>query len=181
MKLISNFLLAYEKYQQYIQEQKKLTIPLSELKPYVAEETTACAVKEVTVYYTCPLTEKGITIVDTPGASSMNKRHTELAFQYIKDADAFFYMTYYQHSFSKGDRSFLRKLGLVKESLSMDKMFFIINAADLAKDKTELETVTDYVSAELVKEGVYEPQLFTVSSKEELVGKPESFYNQSRK
>lgn len=64
-----------------------------------------------------------------------------------------FYMTYYQHSFSKGDRSFLRKLGLVKESLSMDKMFFVINAADLAKDKTELETVTDYVSAELVKEG----------------------------
>ncbi|MDO3662107.1 dynamin family protein [Bacillus sp. C28GYM-DRY-1] len=178
IKLISNFLFAYEKYQQYIQEQKKLTIPLSKLKPYVAEETTACAVKEVTVYYTCPLTEKGITIVDTPGASSMNKRHTELAFQYIKDADAFFYMTYYQHSFSKGDRSFLRKLGLVKESLSMDKMFFVINAADLAKDQTELGTVTDYVNAELVKEGIHEPQLFTVSSKEELLGSPESFYNQ---
>ncbi|MCY8535695.1 dynamin family protein [Bacillus vallismortis] len=178
VKLISNFLLAYEKVQPYIQEQKTLTIPLSDLKPYVAEEATACAVKEVTVYYTCPLTEKGITIVDTPGASSMNKRHTELAFQYMKDADAFFYMTYYQHSFSKGDRSFLRKLGLVKESLSMDKMFFVINAADLAKDKTELETVTDYVSAELVKEGIHEPQLFTVSSKEELLGKPESFYNQ---
>ncbi|MGK9266400.1 dynamin family protein [Bacillus inaquosorum] len=178
IKLISNFLLAYEKYHQYIQEQKKLTIPLSELKPYVAEEATACAVKEVTVYYTCPLTEKGITIVDTPGASSMNKRHTELAFQYIKDADAFFYMTYYQHSFSKGDRSFLRKLGLVKESLSMDKMFFVINAADLAKDKSELETVTDYVSTELVKEGIHSPQLFTVSSKEELLGKSESFYNQ---
>ncbi|MFP9216799.1 hypothetical protein, partial [Enterococcus faecalis] len=30
-------------------------------------------------------------------------------------------------------------------------------------------------------EGVYEPQLFTVSSKEELVGKPESFYNQFSK
>ncbi|MCI4139930.1 hypothetical protein MMJ09_24475, partial [Bacillus vallismortis] len=60
----------------------------------------------------------------------------------------------------------------------MDKMFFVINAADLAKDKTELETVTDYVSAELVKEGIHEPQLFTVSSKEELLGKPESFYNQ---
>lgn len=178
IKLISNFLFAYEKYKQYIQEQKKLTIPLSELKPYVAEESTACAVKEVTVYYACQLTEKGITIVDTPGASSMNKRHTELAYQYIKDADAFFYMTYYQHSFSKGDRSFLRKLGLVKESLSMDKMFFVINAADLAKDKTELETVSDYVSAELVKEGIHDPQIFTVSSKEELLRKPESFYNQ---
>ncbi|MDJ1631084.1 hypothetical protein QNN00_14840 [Bacillus velezensis] len=32
-------------------------------------------------------------------------------------------MTYYQHSFSKGDRSFLKKLGLVKESFGMDKMF----------------------------------------------------------
>ncbi|MCO4850436.1 dynamin family protein [Bacillus vallismortis] len=178
VKLIRNFLLAYEKVQPYIQEQKTLTIPLSDLKPYVAEEATACAVKEVTVYYTCPLTEKGITIVDTPGASSMNKRHTELAFQYMKDADAFFYMTYYQHSFSKGDRSFLQKLGLVKESFSMDKMFFVINAADLAKDRTELETVTDYVSAELVKEGIHDPQLFTVSSKEELLGKQKSFYNQ---
>ncbi|MCY7784678.1 MULTISPECIES: dynamin family protein [unclassified Bacillus (in: firmicutes)] len=178
IKLISNYLQAYKKVGQYIQEQKTLTIPLSELKPYVAEEATACAVKEVTVYYSCALTEKGITIVDTPGASSMNKRHTELAFQYIKDADAFFYMTYYQHSFSKGDRSFLRKLGLVKESFSMDKMFFVINAADLAKDKTELETVTDYVSGELVKEGIHDPQLFTVSSKEELLGKPQSFYNQ---
>lgn len=69
-------------------------------------------------------------------------------------------MTYYQHSFSKGDRSFLRKLGLVKESLSMDKMFFVINAADLAKDKAELETVTDYVRSELLKEGIHDPRLF---------------------
>lgn len=181
INMISHFLLAYEKYQQYIQAQKILTIPLSELKPYVAEETTACAVKEVTVYYKSPLTEKGITIVDTPGASSLNKRHTELAFQYIKDADAFFYMTYYQHSFSKGDRSFLRKLGLVKESLSMDKMFFVINAADLAKDKAELETVTDYVRSELLKEGIHDPQLFYVSSKEELLGKPETYHNQFSK
>ncbi|MEK3709772.1 dynamin family protein [Bacillus sp. FSL K6-1005] len=181
INMISHFLLAYEKYQQYIQAQKILTIPLSELKPYVAEETTACAVKEVTVYFKCPLTEKGITIVDTPGASSLNKRHTELAFQYIKDADAFFYMTYYQHSFSKGDRSFLRKLGLVKESLSMDKMFFVINAADLAKDKAELETVTDYVGSELLKEGIHDQQLFYVSSKEELLGKSKTNHNQFSK
>ncbi|MCI3987906.1 dynamin family protein, partial [Bacillus vallismortis] len=79
VNIISNFLRAYEKDQPYIQEQKTITIPLSDLKPYVAEEGTACAVKEVTDYYTCPLTEKGITIVDTPCASSMNKRHTELA------------------------------------------------------------------------------------------------------
>ncbi|XBO85328.1 dynamin family protein [Bacillus licheniformis] len=92
-----------------------------------------------------PVTEKGITIVDTPGASSMNKRHTELAFQYMKDADALLYLTYYQHAFSKADRSFLRKLGLIKDAFSMDKMFFILNAADLAESPVELQTVEDYV------------------------------------
>ncbi|MCY8945793.1 dynamin family protein [Bacillus atrophaeus] len=177
IRTAGNFLNAYRNYEQHIREQIVLTIPLDELKPYVAEETTACIVKAVTVYYTSPLTEKGITIVDTPGASSLNKRHTELAFQYIKDADAFFYMTYYQHSFSKGDKSFLRKLGLVKESLSMDKMFFVINAADLAENERELETVTDYVGSELAKEGIQQPQLYSVSSKDELQGKRETFYN----
>ncbi|MBY8914095.1 dynamin family protein [Bacillus sp. YC2] len=174
---VHTILKAYDMYEDPIRKQLTMTVSVEELKPYVAEESTACAVKEVTVYYDSPLTEKGITIVDTPGASSMNKRHTELAFQYIKDADAFFYMTYYQHSFSKGDRSFLRKLGLVKESLGMDKMFFVINAADLAKTESELETVKDYVRSELLKEGIHRPKLYHVSSKEELAGKKEAFYN----
>lgn len=81
----------------------------------------------------------------------MNKRHTELAFQYMKDADALLYLTYYQHSFSKADRSFLRKLGLIKDAFSMDKMFFILNAADLAKSPVELQTVEDYVRGEALE------------------------------
>ncbi|MCP6682137.1 dynamin family protein [Bacillus nakamurai] len=177
VQTVRTIIKAYDTYEDPIRKQLTLTVPVEELKPYVAEESSACAVKEVTVYYDSPLTDKGITIVDTPGASSMNKRHTELAFQYIKDADAFFYMTYYQHSFSKGDRSFLRKLGLVKESFGMDKMFFVINAADLAKTESELETVKDYVRSELLKEGIHRPKLYHVSSKEELAGKKEAYYN----
>ncbi|WHH56222.1 dynamin family protein [Bacillus paralicheniformis] len=123
-----------------------------------------------------PVTEKGITIVDTPGASSMNKRHTELAFQYMKDADALLYLTYYQHAFSKADRSFLRKLGLIKDAFSMDKMFFILNAADLAESPAELQTVEDYVRGELLKEGIQNPHLYHVSSKQEL-SKKASPYN----
>ncbi|MGG1414135.1 dynamin family protein [Bacillus amyloliquefaciens] len=175
--VIQTMLQAFHTYEEQIRQRLTLTVPVEDLKPYAAEEKTACCVKEVTVYYDCPLTQKGITIVDTPGASSINKRHTELAFQYIKDADAFFYMTYYQHSFSKGDRSFLKKLGLVKESFGMDKMFFVINAADLAKTESELETVKDYVRSELSKEGINRPTLFHVSSKEELAGQKEAFYN----
>lgn len=166
--LIKNFLKAYERYGSYINDREILTISAEDLHPYVAEEQTACAVREVTVYLSTPVTEKGITIVDTPGASSMNKRHTELAFQYMKDADALLYLTYYQHAFSKADRSFLRKLGLIKDAFSMDKMFFILNAADLAENPAELQTVEDYVRGELLKEGIQNPHLYHVSSKQEL-------------
>ena len=40
----------------------------------------------------------------------------------------------------------MRKLGLIKDAFSMDKMFFILNAADLAENPAELQTVEDYVS-----------------------------------
>ncbi|WP_353855466.1 dynamin family protein [Bacillus sp. Bos-x628] len=176
--IVEHFLHAQSKFKEYIDKQTPLYVTLAELKPYVAEEAVSCVVKEVTVYVNTPLTNKGLTIVDTPGASSMNKRHTEIAFQYMKDADALLYLTYYQHSFSKADRSFLRKLGLVKDSFSMDKMFFIINAADLAKDEAELETVIDYVRKELTKEGIRNPNVHHVSSKEVIEGKQPTSYNQ---
>ena len=104
--IVEHFLQAYAKFHDDIDNQANLHVTLQELKPYVAEESVSCVVKEVTVYLSTPLTDKGLTIVDTPGASSMNKRHTEIAFQYMKDADALLYLTYYQHSFSKADRSF---------------------------------------------------------------------------
>ncbi|AVI41358.1 dynamin family protein [Bacillus pumilus] len=179
--IVEHFLHAHTRFLDHITKQTPLHVTLQELRPYVAEEAVSCVVKEVTVYLSTPLTDKGLTIVDTPGASSMNKRHTEIAFQYMKDADALLYLTYYQHSFSKADRSFLRKLGLVKDSFSMDKMFFIINAADLAKDQAELDTVFDYVKNELTKEGIRNPNLHHVSSKEEIEGKGETAYNQYAK
>lgn len=179
--IVEHFLQAHTRFLHHITKQTPLHVTLQELRPYVAEEAVSCVVKEVTVYLSTPLTDKGLTIVDTPGASSMNKRHTEIAFQYMKDADALLYLTYYQHSFSKADRSFLRKLGLVKDSFSMDKMFFIINAADLAKDQAELDTVFDYVNNELTKEGIRNPNLHHVSSKEEIEGKGETAYNQYAK
>ncbi|MFS0656754.1 dynamin family protein [Bacillus sp. 179-C3.3 HS] len=176
--IVEHFLHAHDRFNEYIDQQRPLYVLLDELKPFVAEESISCVVKEVTVYLSTPLTDKGLTIVDTPGASSMNKRHTEIAFQYMKDADALLYLTYYQHSFSKADRSFLRKLGLVKDSFSMDKMYFIINAADLAKDETELETVFHYVQTELTKEGIRHPNVHHVSSKEEIEGKHTTPFNQ---
>jgi len=139
-------------------------INLTELEPYVATEENSCVVQEVTIYYDCELTRNGITLVDTPGASSLHQRHTELAFQYIKKADAIIFLTYFNHPFSKGDEQFLHQLGLVKDTFTMDKMFFIINAIDLAENEEEAKTVKNYVHKMLLSHSIRNPRLFQISS-----------------
>src|SRR5690606_27549015 len=138
---------------------------------YVAKEEKACFVEWIELYYDCPLTQQGITLVDTPGADSINARHTGVAFEYIKNADAILFVTYYNHAFSKADREFLIQLGRVKDTFSMDKMFFIINAADLANSTAELEDVKDYVVSQLVSYGIRFPRLYTLSSRAALLEK----------
>lgn len=135
---------------------------------YVAVEEKSCFVEWIDLYYDCPLTRQGITLVDTPGADSINARHTGVAFEYIKNADAILFVTYYNHAFSKADREFLIQLGRVKDSFALDKMFFIINAIDLAQDEDEKITVMDYVREQLIKYGIRKPHLSALSSLEAL-------------
>ncbi|MDL4839561.1 dynamin family protein [Aquibacillus rhizosphaerae] len=143
---------------------KEVIIPFNEFSDYVSKESLACYVEWMELFYDCPLTKQGITLVDTPGADSINARHTNISFEYIKQADAILFVTYYNHAFSKADRDFLVQLGRVKDAFSLDKMFFIVNAADLAKDEQELELVTSYVSDQLQNFGVNSPKMFPISS-----------------
>ncbi|MCF6137257.1 dynamin family protein [Pseudalkalibacillus berkeleyi] len=136
---------------------------------FVAQEDRACFTESVELYYDCELTQQGITLVDTPGADSINARHTSVAFEYIKNADAIVFVTYYNHAFSKADRDFLIQLGRVKDTFSMDKMYFVINAADLAKDQQERDDVVDYVSSQLNEYGIRHPRMYALSSKQALI------------
>src|SRR5699024_3945585 len=81
------------------------------------------------------------------------------------------YVTYYNHALSRADRDFLMQLGRVKESFELDKMFFIINAADLADSKSDLQLVMDYVKEQLLGLGIRFPKIFPVSSKLSLENK----------
>src|SRR5699024_1986670 len=95
---------------------------------------------------------------------------------YIKDADAIIYVTYYNHAITSADRDFLMQLGRVKEAFELDKMFFIVNASDLAQDETELKLVLDYVEEQLLQFGIRQAKIFPISSKlsiEEMVGNEE--------
>ena len=88
-----------------------LKVERDEFVKFVAEENRSCFVESIDFYYDCELTRKGITLVDTPGADSINARHTDVAFDYIRNADAILFVTYYNHAFARADREFLIQLG----------------------------------------------------------------------
>jgi len=150
-----------------------LKTTMAEFSDYVVMEEKSCFVEWIDLYYDCPLTRSGITLVDTPGADSINARHTGVAFDFIKNSDAILFVTYYNHAFSRADREFLIQLGRVKDSFQLDKMFFIINAIDLADNEEEKETVIEYVHEHLIKYGVRNPHLYSLSSLNALKEKEE--------
>ncbi|WP_018755398.1 dynamin family protein [Paenibacillus terrigena] len=144
---------------------------LPRYRAYVAEEDKSCFVSVIHLHYSCPLTDQGIVLVDTPGADSINARHTGVSFNYIKNADAILFVTYYNHAFSQADRQFLQQLGRVKDAFELDKMFFIVNAADLAGSDDELQGVLTYVENQLLEYGIRFPRLYPVSSLQALDAK----------
>lgn len=150
---------------------QQLSVDQAAYERYVAEESRSCFVSEIELHYDCELTAQGIVLVDTPGADSVNARHTGVAFNYIKNADAVLFVTYYNHAFSQADRQFLMQLGRVKDQFELDKMFFLVNAADLAADGEELAGVLKHVETNLLQHAIRSPRLFPVSSLQALDGK----------
>ncbi|WP_342512175.1 dynamin family protein [Sporosarcina sp. FSL K6-1522] len=148
-----------------------MTVERDEFVKFVAEEDRSCFVESIDFFYDCELTRKGITLVDTPGADSINARHTDVAFEYIRNADAILFVTYYNHAFARADREFLVQLGRVKDAFELDKMFFIVNAIDLASNEEEAEAVKTFVGDELQKFGIRNPRVHGISSLQALESK----------
>lgn len=142
-----------------------LQLDLPAAQTFISNESKAVFVRDVAIYYDCEATRDGIVLVDTPGADSINARHTEAAFQFIKNADAIVFVTYYNHAFSKADEEFLIQLGRVKEAFELDKMFFMVNAIDLARKSSEIDLVIDYVRGRLLTFGIRQARIFGVSSR----------------
>lgn len=168
-----SFIKAFQKgYPVYVEQLgQTLNVDREQFTRFVAEEDRSCFVESIDFYIDCPLTRQGITLVDTPGADSINARHTDVAFDYIRNADAILFVTYYNHAFARADREFLIQLGRVKDAFEMDKMFFIVNAIDLAANDEEAESVKQFVANELVTFGIRQPRVYGVSSLEALEAK----------
>lgn len=171
-----SFLVAFEKgYTQFRDRLgETLRVDRETFGRYVAKEELSCFVDEIDFYYDCELTRSGVTLVDTPGADSINARHTNVAFEYIRNADAILFITYYNHAFARADREFLIQLGRVKDAFELDKMFFVVNAIDLASNEEEKQAVINYVQTELQRFGIRFPRLFGVSSLQALTDREAS-------
>ncbi|QFF98752.1 GTPase [Psychrobacillus glaciei] len=171
-----SFIIAFYKGYPTFQHQlgKVLRVSGEEFGKYVAEESRSCFVDFIDFYYDCELTRLGVTLVDTPGADSINARHTGVAFDYIRNADAVLFVTYFNHAFAKADREFLIQLGRVKDAFELDKMFFVVNAIDLADTVEEASLVKQYVQEELQRFGIRFPRVYGVSSLQALKEKVES-------
>lgn len=142
-----------------------------QLDSYISDEEIAIFIDWVEVYYSIPITEQGLVLVDTPGADSIHSRHTSVAFEYIKNVDAVIYVTYYNHAFSQAVQLFLAQLGRVKDVLEIDKMFFIVNAIDLAQSQDDILLVKQHVGKNLHLNGILQPRIYAVSSKSVLEAK----------
>lgn len=158
-----------------------MNVDQTEFTRFVAEEERSCFVDSIDLYIDCPLTRQGITLVDTPGADSINARHTDVAFEYIRNADAILFITYYNHAFARADREFLIQLGRVKDAFELDKMFFIVNAIDLANNAEEAETVLSFVEQELAAFGIRHPRVHGISSLQALDAKLDGRHDSSMK
>ncbi|WP_368504462.1 dynamin family protein [Alkalihalophilus sp. As8PL] len=150
---------------------EELSVNHETLAQYVADEQYACLIDHVTIYFDCPLTLEGIVLVDTPGVNSIHGRHTNVAFTQLRESDAIFYVTYYNHAFSKSDQHFLTQMAKVNDRFTHDKLYFILNAADLASSPAELNGVKKHINDQLLNIGIEKPRLYPLSSKKGLAAK----------
>lgn len=135
-----------------------------EMKKYTADERYACYLADVTVSVPGGQIPEGFVFVDTPGVDSIHRRHTEVAFSYMREADAILFVLYYTHAFSRADKNFLQQLAGVQDVMGTDKLFVVINAVDLARSETERQAVRERVEEELLQLGIRRPRIYEVSS-----------------
>jgi GTPase SAR1 family protein len=144
------------------------TMPAADASRFCAEERYACFVQRVELAQpTARLGQRavpGLVLVDTPGVDSIHRRHTDVAFRYMRQADAIVFVLYYTHALSRAEKDFLLQLAQVQDVVGSEKLFVVINAVDLATSSEERQAVRERVLGELRQLGIRQPRVYEVSS-----------------
>ncbi|WP_081411961.1 dynamin family protein [Alicyclobacillus herbarius] len=144
------------------------TLSVDEASRFCAEEQYACFVQRVQLWHPDAALGgrvlPGLVLVDTPGVDSVHRRHTDVAFQYMRQADAILFVLYYTHAMSRAEKDFLLQLAEVQDLVGADKLFVVLNAVDLAQSDEERLAVRERVLSELRQLGIRQPRIYEVSS-----------------
>lgn len=147
------------------------TTTIDHLKAFTTDEKQAAYIARVDVFRRNPWLNNGFIFVDTPGVDSIHRRHTDVAFRYMRHADAVLFVMYYTHAFTQRDRDFLIQLSGVQDVTQTNKLFTVVNAVDLATSDDERQAVRSRIEEELKKLGIRRPRVYEVSSQLALAGR----------
>ena len=106
---------------------------------------------------------RDLSIVDTPGTNSMQRREQELTESFVPRADLVLFLTTLVRPYTASEHDFLR---LIKSWGK--KILFVVNHADVARDSEQIERVREYVREQARKELEDDPRLFAISAQEAL-------------
>ena len=108
---------------------------------------------------------RDLTVVDTPGTNSMQRREEELTQGFVPRADLVLFLTTFLRPYTASEHEFLRKIRRWGK-----KVFFAVNFVDVATDADSVERVRAYVRDQATSELGEAPDVFVLSAKEALRG-----------
>jgi len=124
----------------YFKDGRTLDAPVTELPAYITESENPenrKLVARVEVFEPSPLLKEGLQIIDTPGVGSVYEHNTEVAMEFLPNADAAIFLIAADPPISKSEREFLRQ---IKDYVS--KIFFVQNKADRLTPEELSESLT---------------------------------------
>lgn len=124
-------------------------LPVTEIRRFVTERENPrnqLNVREVEVFYPCPLLRDGVRIIDTPGVGSVFNHNTEVAYAYLPNVDAGIFVVTADPPLSASEHRFLKEVrGYI------DNLFFVLNKIDTVGER-DLDEAMAFTSEILLQD-----------------------------
>jgi GTP-binding protein EngB required for normal cell division len=104
---------------------------------------------------------RDVSIVDTPGTNSMQRREQELTESFVPRADLVLFLTTLVRPYTASEHEFLKRIRDWGK-----KVLFAVNHGDVARDAEQIARVRDYVKEQAKEEIGEEPPVFVISARE---------------
>ncbi len=130
------------------------------------ESPDSVYVHSIEVFHDSPLLKpKGLVWIDTPGTDSVVEYHKDVTYSLIERADAILFFIYAPVPFKNSDWIFLDDIRRIRNTISEDKFFFVLNAID-GLEEEGVDEIVKYVRKQLeTKAGISKPKILPVSAK----------------